>query len=1004
MIRELFLSNFSLSSCVWQSTIFLVVGLVVSFILRHRSARAHQVLFLAMMAAVIVPIMSILVKHYELGMFVAEPVVIQPRAEDVGRVGNYGAPGIISAENIEHKLGPIEKDLPPAMLASETTKFPWRSVMLYVWITASLILAARLLLTFALGVRLLGRALPLDCQRIEEALNLAKAKLGIDKDVMVRSSRGVRSPVIWCWRRRPVLLVPNAAGRLDNGVDWAGVLCHELAHWKRRDHISGLLAELTVCILPWHPLLWWAKSRLVRLSEQACDDWVVATGQPCTDYAESLLDLIPGGQMAFVPAVVSSKKGLAGRVHRILKNSCPNPQTGAAWTLAVSIVVVCFTVGVAFAQTRPDRTEGRAVMESQPGEVHVVRFPKDRSMGTLYIRDVGLDSWYESWQKLGEATGDISIPHKKEVKLEISEEAASDLSPLAKLKTDDLQMLSFGWKKVEVGSLAPIDNLKGLKALNLQRAKFNSEDFEHLTELSQLEVLRLGDHQLTDGSMQYIGQLTSLRSLALWGTGISDEGLKHLKGLTNLTFLALNGCKITDEGLGYLKNMTALEGLQIYQTRITDKGLTKLQGLSHLKHIKIDGNGITDKGLKHLENLTSLENIWITMNPITDEGLAYLSGMKNLKELYATDTKITDAGLLNLRSLKDFHHLIIDGIGDEGIANLSKLPALEKLQIQDAQVTEASIPDFKKMGSIKEVLLSGDRVDDDLLDALRTVLPSCKIWDPQRSRDYPMAAWRQRFEAVYRLENEQILKRISPPFIPERRDYYLNEHSGQASVISRSPDRFVFHWDRKLKSWGLGFINTPDIDSTLRNVLRINTFEYDGPEELLSLKLPGDWIVRDEASQEVKLKALEQLLADELGRNIRFVKRTVEREVIVATGKFKFHPPSGTYESNSVHLFSDQVDPDERAGGGTADSVSDFLQRMGSRVKMSVIDKTKSSEQVRIPYRHHRSSRLRDVKDEVEKAKKLKTLLANLTDQTDLQFKVERQPVEIWFVTETKGN
>jgi hypothetical protein len=42
MIRELFLGDFSLSSCVWQSTIFLVVGLVSSFILKHRSARAQE--------------------------------------------------------------------------------------------------------------------------------------------------------------------------------------------------------------------------------------------------------------------------------------------------------------------------------------------------------------------------------------------------------------------------------------------------------------------------------------------------------------------------------------------------------------------------------------------------------------------------------------------------------------------------------------------------------------------------------------------------------------------------------------------------------------------------------------------------------------------------------------------------------------------------------------------------------------------------------------------------
>ena len=366
MIRELFLSDFSLSSCVWQSTIFIVVGLVGSFILRHRSSRAHQVLFLAMMAAIIVPIMSILVKHYELGLFVAEPVVIQSPAEDWATASNYGPPGVLLAEDIEHKPGPIEEILPSTMAVSESAELPWRSVVLGGWLAASLILAARLLVTFVLGVRLLGRALPLDCKKIKEALSLARAKLGIDKDVKVYSSRGVRSPVIWCWRRRPILLVPSAAGRFDNGVDWAGVLCHELAHWKRRDHICGLLAELAVCILPWHPLVWWAKSRLVRLSEQACDDWVVASGQPGTDYVESLLDLTPGGQMAFVPAVVSSKRGLAGRVRRILKDKCGNPRTGALWALTVSIVATCLTVGVAFAQTRPAKPEAAVEPETKP--------------------------------------------------------------------------------------------------------------------------------------------------------------------------------------------------------------------------------------------------------------------------------------------------------------------------------------------------------------------------------------------------------------------------------------------------------------------------------------------------------------------------------------------------------------------------------------------------------------------------------------------------------------
>jgi Leucine-rich repeat (LRR) protein len=872
--------------------------------------------------------------------------------------------------------------------------------VLYGWLAATLILAVKIVITFVLGVCLIGRAMPLYCDRIEQAIHLAKAKFRMNKDIMVYESYVVRSPVIWCWRRSPVLLVPTATWQYNTKINWEGVLCHELAHYKRRDHISGLLAELFVCLMPWHLFLWWAKYRLIRLSEQACDDWVVATGQSCTDYAESLLDLTPCGQMAFVPAVVSSKRGLAGRIRHILNNNCSNPRSGVLWAITATIVTVSLTVVVALAQTRPNRTEGRAVMESQSYEARVIHFPKDRSMGTVYIRDVEPDNWYENWQKLNEALGDIVIPQNKEVKLEINEGAANDLSPLNNLRADDLQMLSFGWKAMKVGSLKPIGNLKGLKALNIQRASFDSDDFKYLTGLNQLQVLRFGDYNLTDESMRYIGQLTSLQSLALWGTGISDNGLKHLQDLNNLTFLALNNCKITDEGLNYLKNMTALEGLQLTQTKITDKGLVKLKNLTRLKSLLIGYTNITDEGLEHMQRLTSLEIIWINSTPISDQGIAYLRNMKNLKSLFASRTKITDAGLAHLKDLRKFKHLNISGIGDDGIQHLSKLPALEKLQILDAQVTKASIPYFKKMGSIKEVLLSGDKIHDDLLNAIRTALPYCKIWDPQRSRDYPMPEWRQRFEAVYRLEEDQILKRISPPFIPERRDYYLNEYSHQASLVSRSPDRFVFHWDRKLKRWGYGFIDTPDIDSTLRSVLGINTFEYDWPEELLSLELPGDWIVRDGTAQEMKLKAFEQLLADELSRPIRFEKRIVEQEVIVATGRFKFHPTPGADRQDVVHLYVDKL---RTSGGGTAHSVAELLQAIGNRANIYVFDRTEPSEENNILYYLHSSSRdLRRMKSSPEKTEKLKIFLANLTEQTELQFKVALQPVEVWYVTVDK--
>ncbi len=350
MTGEIFSAESFLWSCLWQSTIFLVAGLSGSLLLRRHSARAHRVLFLAMIAAVIVPAASTLVKHYELGLFAAEPAVIQRSTKNLAI---HEATGIFSNEVIERSPASINENLHSVTTVSEAAKFPWRSALLYAWIAASLILAIRLLVTFVLGVRLLRRAMPLNNEKIEQAIGLAKLKLGINKDVKIYSSTNIQSPVIWCWRRRPVLLVPSSAGQFDNRIDWAGVLCHELAHYKRRDYLAGLLAELMVCLLPWHLLLWLAKSHLISLSEQACDDWVVASGRPGTDYAESLLNLIPVGQMAFVPAVVSSKRGLAGRVRRILKDSCGNPRAGGAWAWVVSIVAIGLAIGVALAQTRP---------------------------------------------------------------------------------------------------------------------------------------------------------------------------------------------------------------------------------------------------------------------------------------------------------------------------------------------------------------------------------------------------------------------------------------------------------------------------------------------------------------------------------------------------------------------------------------------------------------------------------------------------------------------------
>jgi cytohesin len=355
--------NAFLWSYLWQSTAFITAGLAISFAFRHRPCRAHHILLLSIIAAVIVPIGTASVKHFGLGLFAAKPMTItqpvEPVANSLLMESKYDAielPVLIPVytEGTQIKSNPIptHEYSSPAVASSKGYELQWRKVMLWSWAAASLILSLRLVFVFAMGISLLDQVVPTNSTRIREAIRKAEAKLGITQQVRIYNNDRICSPIIWCWSKKPTLLIPCSADTVD-GIDWVSILCHELAHYKRRDHIAGLFTELAVCILPWQMLLWWAKKRLLRLSERACDDWVLACGQTGTDYVDSLLDLVPQQQMAFVPAVLRTKKGLSDRVRRILKDKCGNPRAGIIWLLAVCLATACVGLGVAFAQTRP---------------------------------------------------------------------------------------------------------------------------------------------------------------------------------------------------------------------------------------------------------------------------------------------------------------------------------------------------------------------------------------------------------------------------------------------------------------------------------------------------------------------------------------------------------------------------------------------------------------------------------------------------------------------------
>lgn len=174
------------------------------------------------------------------------------------------------------------------------------------------------------------------------------------------------------------------------------------------------------------------------------------------------------------------------------------------------------------------QTRTRSDMPPEPSQapLRTVRFPADRSLGMLYVRDLRSGSFLD-WKRLGEAMGDVAVPAGKTLRLDVREGDAAGLDLLGTLSPHDLQAcFLYGAGDDDLTHLL---RLIGIEEIYLSGSGISGEGLVHLLELKGLERLYLYDTSVTDAGLMVLRHLPRLRSVTLCNAPVTEHGIDRLK-------------------------------------------------------------------------------------------------------------------------------------------------------------------------------------------------------------------------------------------------------------------------------------------------------------------------------------------------------------------------------------------------------------------------------------------------------------------------------------------
>jgi hypothetical protein len=336
------------------------------------------------------------------------------------------------------------------------------------------------------------------------------------------------------------------------------------------------------------------------------------------------------------------------------------------------------------------------------------------------------------------------------------------LTSLQRLETSGPYAAAFGLDNpIDDAALVNLRGLNNLKALVLSRAKgVTDAGLKNLAPLTKLRLLDLSKTSVRGAGLKYLGNL-DLRWVYLSNTPVGDDGIAGVLAFHNLLRLDFDGTQLTDKSLPLLAKLPRKTDANVSRTQVTRRGVYSTPGAREVVHAgkfvddlnpeaygeaggpmgqagkKAPLLGASSDARDDAESAGKLraaehvscqfdekgENITVVgwSAGVKPQLLAHIAGLHHLRELYL-DAKFADDDVACLESLKSLRTLDLSGtrVSDAGLKAIRNLTNLEALWLPKSRyVTDAGLANMASLTELDSLYLDDTGVHGEGLKHLQ---------------------------------------------------------------------------------------------------------------------------------------------------------------------------------------------------------------------------------------------------------------------------------------------